>query len=128
MCAPFTLIPFSSASPTTRSDPRPALSTENASLRSSTFHTMRFATKWCADEASMTLTQRMVMRTPTYRSLWNREVYRIDKGAGLIGASVGAVLVLFVWHHLVGNNTVSDPGSGRGGGCEGWRSPARRAL
>ena len=38
--------------------------------------------------------------------------YRIDQGAGLIGATVGAVLVLFVWHHLVATNTVSDPGIG----------------
>jgi uncharacterized membrane protein YeaQ/YmgE (transglycosylase-associated protein family) len=35
--------------------------------------------------------------------------YRLDQGAGLIGASVGAVLVLFVWHRLVVSRSVSDP-------------------
>ena len=27
--------------------------------------------------------------------------YRLDQGAGLIGAVVGAVVVLFIWHRLV---------------------------
>lgn len=35
--------------------------------------------------------------------------YRFDQGAGLIGASVGAVLVLFVWHRLVVTRAVTDP-------------------
>jgi uncharacterized membrane protein YeaQ/YmgE (transglycosylase-associated protein family) len=35
--------------------------------------------------------------------------YRLDQGAGLVGASVGAVLVLFVWHRLVVSRSVSDP-------------------
>jgi uncharacterized membrane protein YeaQ/YmgE (transglycosylase-associated protein family) len=40
--------------------------------------------------------------------------YRPGEGAGLIGATVGAVIVLFVWHWLVVNHTISDPGvSGR---------------
>lgn len=36
--------------------------------------------------------------------------YRPDESAGLIGATVGAVIVLFVWHRLVVNRTISDPG------------------
>jgi len=36
--------------------------------------------------------------------------YRHDQGAGLIGASVGALIVLFIWHRLVVQRTVSDPG------------------
>jgi uncharacterized membrane protein YeaQ/YmgE (transglycosylase-associated protein family) len=36
--------------------------------------------------------------------------YRLDQGAGLIGATVGAVFVLFVWNRLVVTNTVSDRG------------------
>jgi uncharacterized membrane protein YeaQ/YmgE (transglycosylase-associated protein family) len=36
--------------------------------------------------------------------------YRPDQGAGLIGATVGAVIVLFVWHRLVASNVISDPG------------------
>jgi uncharacterized membrane protein YeaQ/YmgE (transglycosylase-associated protein family) len=38
--------------------------------------------------------------------------YRVDQGAGLIGATLGAVLVLFVWNRLVVTNTVRDPGVG----------------
>jgi uncharacterized membrane protein YeaQ/YmgE (transglycosylase-associated protein family) len=36
--------------------------------------------------------------------------YRPDQGAGLIGAVVGAVIVLFVWHRLVVHGVISDPG------------------
>jgi uncharacterized membrane protein YeaQ/YmgE (transglycosylase-associated protein family) len=36
--------------------------------------------------------------------------YRADQGAGLIGATVGAILVLFIWHRLVASRTISDPG------------------
>jgi uncharacterized membrane protein YeaQ/YmgE (transglycosylase-associated protein family) len=36
--------------------------------------------------------------------------YRIDQGAGLIGATVGAVLVLFIWNRMVVTNTIGDPG------------------
>jgi uncharacterized membrane protein YeaQ/YmgE (transglycosylase-associated protein family) len=40
--------------------------------------------------------------------------YHPGEGAGLIGATVGAVIVLFVWHRLVVSHTISDPGvSGR---------------
>jgi uncharacterized membrane protein YeaQ/YmgE (transglycosylase-associated protein family) len=40
--------------------------------------------------------------------------YRLDQGAGLIGAVIGAVVVLFIWHRLVSTRTISDPGvSGR---------------
>ena len=35
--------------------------------------------------------------------------YRLDQGAGLIGATIGAALVLFVWHRLVVSHTVTDP-------------------
>jgi uncharacterized membrane protein YeaQ/YmgE (transglycosylase-associated protein family) len=38
--------------------------------------------------------------------------YRADQGAGLIGAIIGALLVLFIWHRLVVNRTISDPGVG----------------
>jgi uncharacterized membrane protein YeaQ/YmgE (transglycosylase-associated protein family) len=38
--------------------------------------------------------------------------YRLDQGAGLIGAVIGALLVLFIWHRLVANRTISDPGVG----------------
>jgi uncharacterized membrane protein YeaQ/YmgE (transglycosylase-associated protein family) len=36
--------------------------------------------------------------------------YGPDQGAGLIGAVIGALIVLFVWHRLVVNRTISDPG------------------
>jgi uncharacterized membrane protein YeaQ/YmgE (transglycosylase-associated protein family) len=40
--------------------------------------------------------------------------YRPDQGAGLIGAVVGAIIILFIWHRLVSIRTISDPGvSGR---------------
>jgi uncharacterized membrane protein YeaQ/YmgE (transglycosylase-associated protein family) len=38
--------------------------------------------------------------------------YRPDQGAGWIGAVIGALLVLFIWHRLVVNRTISDPGAG----------------
>jgi uncharacterized membrane protein YeaQ/YmgE (transglycosylase-associated protein family) len=34
--------------------------------------------------------------------------YRMDQGAGLIGAIVGAVIVLFVWHLLAGRYGSTD--------------------
>jgi uncharacterized membrane protein YeaQ/YmgE (transglycosylase-associated protein family) len=37
--------------------------------------------------------------------------YRLDQGAGLIGATVGAVLVLFIWNRLVAHRVVTDPGN-----------------
>ncbi|EJW10498.1 hypothetical protein A33M_4335 [Rhodovulum sp. PH10] len=39
--------------------------------------------------------------------------YRIDQGAGLIGATVGAVLVLFIWNRLVVSRRIDDPSSHR---------------
>ena len=35
--------------------------------------------------------------------------YRVDQGAGLIGATIGAVVVLFIWHRLVMNRVIGDP-------------------
>ena len=35
--------------------------------------------------------------------------YRVDEGAGLIGATAGAVLVLFIYNRLVVSRTVNDP-------------------
>jgi uncharacterized membrane protein YeaQ/YmgE (transglycosylase-associated protein family) len=34
--------------------------------------------------------------------------YRADQGAGLIGAIVGAVIVLFIWHLIAGRNYTGD--------------------
>ena len=39
--------------------------------------------------------------------------YRMDQGAGLIGAVIGALVVLFIWHRLVVNRTIPDPGNRR---------------
>jgi uncharacterized membrane protein YeaQ/YmgE (transglycosylase-associated protein family) len=39
--------------------------------------------------------------------------YRHDQGAGLIGATLGAIIVLFIWHRLVVQRTVNDPGVSR---------------
>ncbi len=36
--------------------------------------------------------------------------YAPDQGAGLVGAVVGAVVVLFVWHRLVVHGVLPDPG------------------
>ena len=36
--------------------------------------------------------------------------YRLDQGAGLIGATIGALVVLFVWNRLVVHRIISDPG------------------
>ena len=38
--------------------------------------------------------------------------YRADQGAGFIGATVGAIIVLFVWNRLVAARVVSDPDAG----------------
>jgi uncharacterized membrane protein YeaQ/YmgE (transglycosylase-associated protein family) len=35
--------------------------------------------------------------------------YRVEEGAGFIGATLGAVIVLFVWHRLVVTHKVTDP-------------------
>ena len=39
--------------------------------------------------------------------------YRLDQGAGLIGATLGAIVVLFVWNRLVVSRAISDPGNPR---------------
>ena len=49
--------------------------------------------------------------------------YRLDQGAGLIGATVGAVIVLFIWHRLVARRVIRDPGAESQGG-----QPTRRWL
>jgi uncharacterized membrane protein YeaQ/YmgE (transglycosylase-associated protein family) len=36
--------------------------------------------------------------------------YRHDQGAGLIGATLGSIIVLFIWHRLVVQRSVIDPG------------------
>jgi uncharacterized membrane protein YeaQ/YmgE (transglycosylase-associated protein family) len=38
--------------------------------------------------------------------------YHADQGAGFIAATIGAVVVLFIWHRLVASGRVSDPGLG----------------
>ena len=37
--------------------------------------------------------------------------YRADQGAGLIGATVGAILILFIWNRLVARGVIGDPGN-----------------
>ena len=37
--------------------------------------------------------------------------YRLDQGAGVIAATLGAIAVLFVWNRLVVNRAISDPGN-----------------
>jgi uncharacterized membrane protein YeaQ/YmgE (transglycosylase-associated protein family) len=37
--------------------------------------------------------------------------YRADQGAGFIAATLGAVVVLFVWHRLVVRGVIKDPGN-----------------
>ena len=37
--------------------------------------------------------------------------YRADQGAGFIAATLGAVLVLFIWNRLVARGVISDPGN-----------------
>jgi uncharacterized membrane protein YeaQ/YmgE (transglycosylase-associated protein family) len=36
--------------------------------------------------------------------------YHADQGAGFIGATVGALLVLFIWNRLVAHGAIGDPG------------------
>jgi len=38
--------------------------------------------------------------------------YRADQGAGFIAATLGALLVLFIWNRLVASGTIGDPGAG----------------
>ena len=42
--------------------------------------------------------------------------YRLDQGAGFIGATVGALIILFIWNRLVVHHVVSDPGAQTGAG------------
>jgi uncharacterized membrane protein YeaQ/YmgE (transglycosylase-associated protein family) len=42
--------------------------------------------------------------------------YRLDQGAGLIGATIGAVIVLYVWHLVAGRRVY-----GQGPGAPGDR-------
>src|SRR5262245_38725395 len=37
--------------------------------------------------------------------------YRIDQGAGFIAATVGALIVLFIWNRLVVRHAIPDPGT-----------------
>ena len=36
--------------------------------------------------------------------------YRPDQGAGFIAATLGAILVLFIWNRLVAHRVITDPG------------------
>src|SRR5262245_3907592 len=36
--------------------------------------------------------------------------YRIDQGAGFIAATLGALIVLFIWNRLVVHRAIPDPG------------------
>ena len=36
--------------------------------------------------------------------------YRIDQGAGFIGATLGALVILFIWNRLVASGVVRDHG------------------
>ena len=36
--------------------------------------------------------------------------YRPDQGAGFVGATIGAVIVLVIWHRLAVQRVVNDPG------------------
>jgi uncharacterized membrane protein YeaQ/YmgE (transglycosylase-associated protein family) len=37
--------------------------------------------------------------------------YKLDQGAGFIAATVGALLVLFIWNRLVVHRAIGDPGA-----------------
>jgi uncharacterized membrane protein YeaQ/YmgE (transglycosylase-associated protein family) len=37
--------------------------------------------------------------------------YRADQGAGFIAATIGAIVVLFIWNRLVASGRISDPGA-----------------
>ena len=47
--------------------------------------------------------------------------YRPDQGAGLIGATIGAIIVLVIWHRLAVQRVVTDPGVSRAD----WSRPPR---
>jgi len=38
--------------------------------------------------------------------------YRPDQGAGFVAATIGALLVLFIWNRLVAHGAIGDPGVG----------------
>lgn len=38
--------------------------------------------------------------------------YRADQGAGFITATIGALVVLFIWNRLVVSGRIGDPGAG----------------
>jgi uncharacterized membrane protein YeaQ/YmgE (transglycosylase-associated protein family) len=46
--------------------------------------------------------------------------YRLDQGAGLIGATIGAVIVLFIWNRLVAHDLIRDPGNPGGPSPPRW--------
>jgi uncharacterized membrane protein YeaQ/YmgE (transglycosylase-associated protein family) len=39
--------------------------------------------------------------------------YRLDQGAGVIAATLGAIAVLFIWNRLVAHGVIGDPGVNR---------------
>jgi uncharacterized membrane protein YeaQ/YmgE (transglycosylase-associated protein family) len=46
--------------------------------------------------------------------------YRLDQGAGLIGATLGALIVLFIWNRLVVHRVIRDPGNPNGPSPRRW--------
>ena len=48
---------------------------------------------------------------PTFRNSAHADGLKSGADAGLIGATVGALLVLFIWNRLVVHHVVSDPGA-----------------
>jgi uncharacterized membrane protein YeaQ/YmgE (transglycosylase-associated protein family) len=40
-------------------------------------------------------------------------LYGPNHQVGLLGAVIGAILILFIWHRLVASGTISDPGQRR---------------
>lgn len=47
--------------------------------------------------------------------------YRADQGAGFIGATIGALIVLFIWNRLVVHHVLPDPGTRSGAGGSSGR-------
>jgi uncharacterized membrane protein YeaQ/YmgE (transglycosylase-associated protein family) len=37
--------------------------------------------------------------------------YRADQGAGFIAATLGAIIILFIWNRLVASGKIPDPGA-----------------
>jgi uncharacterized membrane protein YeaQ/YmgE (transglycosylase-associated protein family) len=48
--------------------------------------------------------------------------YRPDQGAGFIGATIGAVVVLIVWNRLVVHHVLRDPGAATKADGPPWRA------